>query len=57
MTATAVTEKLTMGQPAVSIAVVRGEAIVKERGVTATVKEEFDNSMGVPHCLMSDVSG
>jgi putative transposase len=33
MTATAVAEKLGMGQPAVSIAVARGEAMVKERGL------------------------
>lgn len=33
MTATAVAEKLGMGQPAVSIAVARGEAIVNERGL------------------------
>jgi putative transposase len=33
MTATAVAERLGMGQPAVSIAVARGEAIVKERGL------------------------
>jgi hypothetical protein len=34
MTATAVAERLGMGQPAVSIAVSRGEAIVKERGLS-----------------------
>lgn len=33
MTATAVAEKLGIGQPAVSIAVARGETIVKERGL------------------------
>lgn len=33
MTATAVAERLGIGQPAVSIAVARGEAIVKERGL------------------------
>ena len=33
MTATAVAEKLGIGQPTVSIAVARGEAIVKERGL------------------------
>jgi predicted DNA binding CopG/RHH family protein len=33
LTATAVAETLGMGQPAVSIAVRRGEAIVKERGL------------------------
>ena len=34
MTATAVAEKLGIGQPAVSISVARGEAIVRERGLT-----------------------
>jgi putative transposase len=34
MTATAVAEKLGIGQPAVSIAVARGEVIVRERGLT-----------------------
>jgi putative transposase len=33
MTATAVAERLGIGQPTVSIAVARGEAIVKERGL------------------------
>jgi DNA-binding transcriptional LysR family regulator len=34
MTGTAVAEKLGIGQPAVSIAVARGEVIVRERGLT-----------------------
>jgi hypothetical protein len=33
MTATSVAEKVNMGQPAVSMAVARGEAIVREKGL------------------------
>jgi hypothetical protein len=50
LTATAVGQRLRIGQPAVSIAVSRGEAIVKEKGLSLPAKEEeSDNSMGVPH--------
>jgi putative transposase len=46
LTATAVAETLRIGQPAVSIAVRRGEAIVKEKGLRLPQREEFDESMG-----------
>ena len=40
MTATAVAERLGIGQPAVSIAVSRGEAIVKKRGLNLPLRGE-----------------
>jgi hypothetical protein len=42
MTATAVTEKLNTDRPAVSMAVARGETIVKEKGLrVVSVKREM----------------
>ena len=40
MTATAVAERLGIGQPTVSIAVARGETIVKERGLRLPMAEK-----------------